>query len=57
MLEVNGNGYKLLGYVVWHGAKWHLRRTMPSARTTAIAGVGALSLLAATILLGRRLFG
>jgi hypothetical protein len=37
-------GYKLLGYVVWRGAKWYLRRRFPDApRKLAIAGgVGLL---------------
>lgn len=37
------NGYKLLGYVVWRGAKWYLRRRLASRR---VAIVGGLALLA-----------
>jgi hypothetical protein len=56
-LGVRGNGYKLLGQVVWRGGRWYLRRRMPSARTSAATGVVAVSMLAAAVLLGRRLLG
>jgi uncharacterized protein involved in exopolysaccharide biosynthesis len=40
-------GYKALGFVVWQGAKWYLRRRFPNAqRNLAIAGVGGLLLAA-----------
>jgi hypothetical protein len=36
-------GYKLLGYVVWQGAKWYLRRRIQgTVRKAAIAGLAAL---------------
>jgi hypothetical protein len=42
-------GYKLLGFAVWQGGKWYLRRRLPDAkRKVAIGGavlavgVGAL---------------
>jgi hypothetical protein len=57
MLTMNGTGYKLLGYLVWHGTKWHLRRIAPSPRTAAAVGIGAFSVLAGTALLARRLRG
>jgi hypothetical protein len=38
---MSGNGYKLLGYAVWHGGKWYLRRRLPSPRILAIAGLAA----------------
>jgi hypothetical protein len=32
-------GYKVLGFAVWQGAKWYLRRKFPnSGRKLAIAG-------------------
>jgi hypothetical protein len=35
-------GYKLLGMVVWRGARWYMHRRYPNAaRNAAIAGVGA----------------
>jgi hypothetical protein len=38
-------GYKLLGFVVWQGGKWYVRRRMHgTARKAAIAGLGALVL-------------
>jgi uncharacterized protein involved in exopolysaccharide biosynthesis len=38
-------GYKLLGFVVWQGAKWYLHRRFPHAqRNLAIAGVAGLLL-------------
>jgi hypothetical protein len=36
-------GYKLLGFVVWQGSRWYVRRRMSGARRKlAIAGIGAL---------------
>ena len=36
-------GYKVLGYAVWQGGKWYLRRRFPHARRNlAIAGVAGL---------------
>jgi hypothetical protein len=55
MAPVNGNGYKLLGYLVWRGAKWYVRRRMPSARTSLLAGIATVSVLAGGALLVRRL--
>jgi hypothetical protein len=35
-------GYKLLGFVVWQGSKWYVRRRMSGARgKIALAGVSA----------------
>jgi hypothetical protein len=52
---MSGNGYKLLGYAVWHGGKWYLRRRLPSARILAISGlaVGA-GLTAAAVAIVKR---
>jgi hypothetical protein len=57
MVEMNGNGYKLLGYAVWHGGKWYLRRRLPSVRVSAITGVAAVSAVAAAVLVVRRVAG
>ncbi len=36
-------GYKFLGYVVWRGAKWYLRRRVSDQRRrVAFAGIAAL---------------
>jgi hypothetical protein len=48
MVFVNATGYKVLGFAVWHGGKWYLRRTylqkLPSARKSA--GLTGLVILA-----------
>jgi hypothetical protein len=51
---VTGNGYKLLGFAVWRGAKWYARRRLPSARATAAGAAGALAALGAVALIARR---
>jgi hypothetical protein len=36
-------GYKLLGFVVWQGGKWYVRRRFHGAsRKIAIAGLGGV---------------
>ncbi|MCW3018452.1 MAG: hypothetical protein JWN10_760 [Solirubrobacterales bacterium] len=57
MARLNDTRYGLLGYVVWQGGKWYLRRRMPSKRTLALAGAGALGTLTAGAALARRLTG
>jgi hypothetical protein len=52
---MNANRYTILGYVVWHGGRWYLRRRLPSRRTFALAGAGALGLSAAVLTVARRL--
>ena len=38
-------GYKLLGFAVWQGAKWYVRRRFSGmARKAALAGVGTAAL-------------
>jgi hypothetical protein len=54
IVQVNGNGYKLLGFVVWRGARWYARRKLPSARATAAGAVGALVALGVVALIARR---
>jgi hypothetical protein len=51
---VSGTGYKLLGFVVWRGAKWYARRKLPSARATAAGAAGALAALGAAAAIARR---
>jgi len=51
---MNGNGYKLLGYVVWHGGKWYLRRRLPSTRALVTATLAVLTGGAAALLIARR---
>jgi hypothetical protein len=52
---MNANRYTILGYAVWHGGRWYLRRRLPSRRTVALAGAGALGLSAAALTIARRL--
>ena len=43
-------GYKLLGFVVWKGAKWYLgRRVGPKPRTKATIAGGAVALTAVAL--------
>ena len=52
---MNRLGYQALGFAVWKGAKWYLRRRYGDApRKIAAAGVVAL-VIAAVLLGGRRL--
>jgi hypothetical protein len=39
-------GYKMLGYVVWRGARWYIRRRVAGGakRKLALAGVAALAI-------------
>jgi hypothetical protein len=52
---MNANRYTILGYAVWHGGKWYLRRRLPSRRALALAGAGALGVGAAVLTAARRL--
>jgi hypothetical protein len=54
MVAVNGNGYKLLGFVVWRAGKWYLRRRLPSARASAVGFGAVLAGAVAAVLLVRR---
>jgi hypothetical protein len=48
-------GYKLLGFVVWQGARWYLRRRYPNLpRKLAIAGIGGVALAGGAAVLLRR---
>jgi hypothetical protein len=47
-------GYKVLGFAVWQGTKWYLRRrTQGSGRKAALAGV-SVAVLAGVVVAGRR---
>jgi hypothetical protein len=54
---VNGKGYKLLGYVVWKGGRWYLRRRLPSARSLVLGGLVAGGVATAAVLIARRAIG
>ena len=50
-------GYKILGFAVWQGSKWYVRRRMSGARSKlAIAAVGA-AVLAGVVAAGRQAAG
>jgi hypothetical protein len=51
---MNGNGYKLLGFVVWRGAKWYARRRLPWSRKLALTAIGGLSVAGAAGVIARR---
>jgi hypothetical protein len=51
---MSGSGYRILGFAVWHGGKWYLRRKLPSPRTLALGGVLACAGLAAAAAIARR---
>jgi hypothetical protein len=58
MLAMSRKGYTLLGYVVWHGAKWYARRRLPSTRVIAVSGALACAgLAAAAVAIVRRASG
>jgi hypothetical protein len=41
-------GYKILGFAVWQGSKWYMRRRIGGVKgKLAVAGVGALVLAGA----------
>ena len=57
MARIAPNRYSVLGYVVWQGARWYLRRRLPSRRRLALTGAGALGALTAAAVLAKRLNG
>ncbi len=48
---------KFVGYVLWRGGKWYLRRRLPPMRTLVTSGFGGLLVLVAMAILARRLGG
>jgi hypothetical protein len=54
---VNGAAYKLLGFIVWNGGKWYLRRRLPSPLKLLGGGLLAGGALTAAALLARRASG
>jgi hypothetical protein len=55
---MSATGYRLLGYAVWHGGKWYLRRRLPPARKIVVSGlaVGA-GLAVAAVAIAKRAAG
>lgn len=47
-------GYKVLGFVVWQGGKWYVRRRMSGVKAkVAVAGISA-AVLAGVVAVGRQ---
>jgi hypothetical protein len=57
MARMNATGYKVLGFLIWKGGKWYLRRRLPPARTLALRGLAAAGAMTAAVLLARRAIG
>jgi hypothetical protein len=55
MVAMNGNRYKLLGFVVWQGGKWYLRKRARSAGKLLAGGLAAAGTLTAAALAAKRL--
>jgi hypothetical protein len=55
---MNSTGYKLIGFAVWNGARWYVKRNylsrLPSARKAGAGVVGALAATGIAVLLARR---
>ena len=51
---MSGTGYKLLGFAVWNGGRWYLRRRV-AVRRVALKGLVAAGVLAGAAVLARRL--
>jgi hypothetical protein len=55
---VGAKRYSLLGYAVWHGGKWYLRRRLPSPRALVVSALAAgAGLAAAGVAIIRRASG
>lgn len=50
---MSSTGYRVLGFAVWNGGKWYLRRTyrqrLRSARVPVVAGLVVIVSAAATV--------
>ncbi|HME05329.1 MAG TPA: hypothetical protein VKG38_20060 [Solirubrobacteraceae bacterium] len=56
---MRGTGYKILGYVVWRGGKWYLRRRLSPVPLMAVGAVAAAGVATAVggVLIARRVAG
>jgi hypothetical protein len=54
---MNGTRYKLVGFVVWQGGKWYLRKRARSARKLVAGGLLAAGTLTAAAVAAKRLAG
>lgn len=53
---MSGKGYKALGFVVWKGGMWYLRRRYALARRagTGLLAAGAVAAVGGVVLAARR---
>jgi hypothetical protein len=54
MEPMSPNAYKLVGFLVWKGGRWYLRRRLPAARALAVRGMLAGGAATALVLAARR---
>ena len=54
---MSATGYRVLGFAVWHGGKWYLRRRLPSSRALAVSALTAAAAVGGAAILARRLAG
>ena len=54
MGSIKPMGYKLLGFIVWQGGKWYLRRRMSGARRKLALGVVSAFIVAGVVAAGRQ---
>jgi hypothetical protein len=47
-------GYKLLGFAVWQGGKWYVRRRMSGFRAKAAIGLVGVAVIAGVVVAGRQ---
>jgi hypothetical protein len=52
---VSANAYRLLGFAVWNGAKWYLRRRLPSTPKLVLSAVAGIVGVSTAVVLVRRL--
>jgi hypothetical protein len=48
-------GYKLLGFVVWQGGKWYLRRRIPDVKRKVAIGGAAVAVGVGALVAQRQL--
>lgn len=54
---MSATGYRILGFVVWHGGKWYVGRRLPSSRTLLLSTLTAGTVLGGAAILAKRLAG
>jgi hypothetical protein len=47
-------GYKLLGFAVWQGGKWYVRRRMSATRAKLAIGAVGVAAVAGFVVAGRQ---